>query len=131
MRAKITTVLIVTILAVIACTNKNEDKKELKIPVANEYMSQNLGGHMFLIEGQSVQNPVEMFVLHEKGMASWKLINVYSGGSSETQSDKTGPWRATSVSLSIDIKGNTGLINETFTKSGGKYKKALSHKLCL
>jgi len=117
-----TTVLIITIIALTACTGQETSKTKAKAPVTNKYMDQRNGGYMVLLEGQPVESPVEMFVLHKNGKANWKLVEVYAGGKTKIVSDKYGTWSATLNSIIIDINGNTGLINETFNLSSGKFK---------
>jgi len=117
-----------TILSLILLTSCLSDKKnnneikmnetESEIKVSNEksidYKSKFAGGYTIEVKGVSSAQEVELYALNENGGAKWMWIKNDGNGGAIVDDEKSGTWSATENSITIDIRGNSGMISETY-----------------
>ena len=121
------TILSLTLLT--SCSSEKEDKTKTKfnqtdskIKVSNEkivdHKSKFAGGYTIEVKGVSSAQEVELYTLNENGVAKWMWIENDGNGGAIVQDEKSGNWSATANSITIDIKGKSGMISETYKLKG-------------
>ncbi len=118
--------IFVTILSLILLTSCISDKKnnaEKKTEVADteiekedkiDYKTKFAGGYTIEVKGVSSAQEVELYALNENGGAKWMWIENDGNGGAIVVDEKSGTWSATENSITIDIRGNSGMISETY-----------------
>ena len=95
---------------------------------SNPYLSKYAGEYIIKVLGIFVPNIAEVYILHENGNAKWMWLEDDGPGGVKKVSEKTGTWTAEKNKISINIRGNTGMIKEEFIMKRGIFKAATTKK---
>ena len=87
------------------------------------------GSYKIEVSGTSSKEQVEVYILHKEGKAEWLWINYGKNNVGYSDDRKFGTWLADEKSLTVDIRGNSGMISETYVeKDGSLINKQLSKR---
>ncbi len=121
--------IFLSLILLTSCISKKKDNSEPKIiqvkseiDVSKEnninYKSKFAGGYTIEVEGVSSAQEVELYALNENGGAIWMWIENDGNDGAIIEDEKSGTWSATENSITIDIRGNSGMISETYKLKG-------------
>ena len=100
-----------------ADTGSNYKQTQIIENKDNAYLILHAGMYnIYTANSNILHNGIEHYLLYKNGKAVWLWIPFYPNCKIYT-SEKLGTWTATKKSLTIEIKGNTGLIIETYILS--------------
>ncbi|MEP2058813.1 MAG: hypothetical protein ABJJ05_13455 [Maribacter litoralis] len=87
------------------------------------------GSYKIEVSGTSSKEQVEVYILHKEGKAEWLWVNYGKNKVGYSDDRKFGTWLADEKSLTIEIRGNSGMISETYLeKDGALINKQLSKR---
>ncbi len=89
-----------------------KDLKNIKPVVDNK--KKFAGSYTIEVKGVSSAQEVEVYALDENGGASWLWVENDGKGGANVEDRKTGTWTATENGITINIRGNSGMISETY-----------------
>ena len=92
-----------------------DDSTEVRSAATNKYTEKYAGAYDVVYTNIN-DGSAEAFVLREDGSAVWIYAN--SGGDTR----KYGTWSASNASITIYIKGNTGVITERYRAKDGQMR---------
>lgn len=94
--------------------SKNEAVKIVTNQTAKDFKPKFAGSYTIEVKGVPSSQEVEVYALNENGGASWLWIENDGMGGANVEDRKTGTWIATEHGITINIRGNSGLISETY-----------------
>lgn len=87
------------------------------------------GSYKIEVSGTSSKEEVEVYILYKEGKAEWLWVNYGKNKVGYSDDRKFGTWFADENSLTIEIRGNSGMISETYLeKDGALINKQLSKR---
>lgn len=92
-------------------SKKNDSLNQLKNDNLREKFS---GNYKIEVSGVSSESEVEIYQLEPNGKAQWLWIYYRRNGTAYIDDRKIGSWFANENGLTIDIRGNSGMISETY-----------------
>ncbi|SDF25101.1 hypothetical protein SAMN05421636_1311 [Pricia antarctica] len=96
---------------------------------SNKLRKKYAGTYKIEVSGTSSKEQVEVYILNTDGKAEWLWINYGKSKTGITDDRKSGDWIADTNSITISIKGNSGMISETYQeKNGSLINKQLSKR---
>lgn len=120
------TLAITSLIIIYSCestkTNTHVSSKDSSVEnINNQYIEEYAGGYQVEVKNVSSHNSTEIYILRNDGSAKWMYILNDGNGGANVDSEKEGKWEATKNSITIEIKGNTGLITERFDLKNGEF----------
>lgn len=106
-------------------TSKNRRSEIL--PPTN-FRSKFAGNYEIEVKGVSSDQSVEVYLLEEDGNASWLWLYHNGKGGAIVDDKKNGTWTASKSDLSISIRGNSGMIVESYEIRNGVLTNTLLPK---
>ncbi|MCD4769502.1 MAG: hypothetical protein K8R35_04985 [Bacteroidales bacterium] len=121
--------VIVVILLLLLFPKSNDEQSIKTSPVeqTNLYVKKYAGGYTIEVKGISSENSIEAYALADNGQAKWMWIVNDGSGGANLESEKTGTWTATENKITINIKGNTGIITEDYVLIDGVFTNTISN----
>ncbi len=77
------------------------------------------GSYKIEVLGTSSKKQVEVYILSKEGNAEWLWVNYGQNKIRKSDDRKSGTWLADENSLTINIRGNSGMISETYLEKDG------------
>ena len=97
----------------------NEVSKELENIKPQKTLEPSLAGEYWILVDRYYGSDQERYILRRDGSATWEHLQ-----NKKVVSSKRGKWGTNKNEdyISVDIQGNTGMINETYRLNGGKFQ---------
>ena len=92
---------------------KNSEEDSFQEYYNNEFRAKFAGAYTIEHKTSSVKD-VEMYALNENGGAKWLWIENDGSGGANVDDEKTGTWTANENTITVNIRGNSGPIIETY-----------------
>jgi len=115
--------IVLLLIAVISCTNPNSNKARRSGGKTdlNPFIEKYQGGYLIEVEGTSLSEDIQFYLLSKNGTARWTSMRIGQNGKTSILSEKSGDWDATENSITVTLKDKTGDTTTVYTFIGDKF----------